>query len=233
MVVAMALFGREVALRRRTEVERDALLESERAARSEAERASRLKDDFLATLSHELRTPLAAILGWSAVLRNAFDGSERERALDTIERNARAQARLIDDLLDMTRLQAGALHLALDTVALAAPVHAAFRACARRPTPKAWRSSCTPMPIRRASRRADRMQQVVANLLVNAVKFTPAGGRIAYRCARRSRTRSSSWPTRAKASTRHSCRTSSRASGRPIARLPAGTAGLASACRSF
>jgi signal transduction histidine kinase/CheY-like chemotaxis protein len=180
MVVAMALFGREVALRRRTEVERDALLESERAARSEAERASRLKDDFLATLSHELRTPLAAILGWCAVLRNAFDArAERERALDTIERNARAQARLIDDLLDMTRLQAGALHLALDTVALAAPVRAAIQGVRPAADVKGvtieLHADADPPSVRGD---ADRLQQVVANLLVNAVKFTPAGGRI-------------------------------------------------------
>jgi signal transduction histidine kinase/ActR/RegA family two-component response regulator len=180
MVVAMGLFGREVALRRRAEAERDALLESERAARSEAERAIRLKDDFLATLSHELRTPLAAILGWCAVLRNAVDSrSERERALDTIERNARTQARLIDDLLDMTRLQAGALHLAFETVALDVPVRAAIQGVKPAADAKGvtidLASSAAPPHVRGD---VDRLQQVAANLLVNAVKFTPAGGKV-------------------------------------------------------
>jgi signal transduction histidine kinase/CheY-like chemotaxis protein len=180
MVVAMGLFGREVALRRRAEAERDALLESERAARSEAERANHLKDEFLATLSHELRTPLAAILGWCSVLRNALDSDgERERALDTIERNARTQARLVDDLLDMTRLQAGALHLALETIPLEVPVRAAIQGV--RPAADAKGvtidlASDASEPHVRGD--ADRLQQVAANLLVNAVKFTPAGGQI-------------------------------------------------------
>jgi signal transduction histidine kinase/CheY-like chemotaxis protein len=180
IVVAMALFGREVALRRRAESERDALLESERAARGEAERASRFKDDFLATLSHELRTPLAAILGWCAVLRNAMDArAERERALDTIERNARAQARLIDDLLDLTRMQAGTLHLAFETLPLDAPVRAAIQGV--RPAADAKKitielhSAAGAADVRGDS---DRLQQIAANLLVNAVKFTPAGGKI-------------------------------------------------------
>ena len=180
MVVAMGLFGREVALRRRAESERDALLQSERAARSEAERAIRLKDDFLATLSHELRTPLAAILGWCAVLRSAFDlRGERERALDTIERNARTQARLIEDLLDMTRLQAGALHLAFETVALDAPVRAALQGV--RPAADAKGVAidlATDASAPHVRGDVDRLQQVTANLLVNAVKFTPTGGKV-------------------------------------------------------
>jgi signal transduction histidine kinase/CheY-like chemotaxis protein len=180
MVVAMGLFGREVSLRRRAESERDALLESERAARSEAERANRSKDDFLATLSHELRTPLAAILGWCAVLRHTLaPRNEAERALDTIERNARTQARLIDDLLDMTRLQAGALYLAFETVALDVPVRAALQGV----QPAADSKGVTIELVGGASPPlvhgdADRLQQVAANLLVNAIKFTPAGGRI-------------------------------------------------------
>jgi len=180
MVFAMGLFGREVAARRRVESERDALLESERVARGDAERASRLKDDFLATLSHELRTPLAAILGWCAVLRNTIDShGDRERALDTIERNARAQSRLIEDLLDMTRLQGGALHLALETVALDVPVRSAIQdvrpaADAKRVTMNLASDATSP----RVRGDADRLQQVAANLLVNAIKFTPAGGEI-------------------------------------------------------
>jgi signal transduction histidine kinase len=129
MVGAMFLFGREVTMRRRVEVERDALLASERAAREDAERASRLKDEFLATVSHELRTPLTAIVGWCSVMRHARARPEQtERAIETIERNALAQARLIDDLLDMTRMQAGTLQLDLATIALPAPVRAAVQA---------------------------------------------------------------------------------------------------------
>jgi CheY-like chemotaxis protein len=180
MVVAMFLFGREVARRARAEAERDALLASERAARSDAERAIGLKDEFLATLSHELRTPLAAVLGWCAVLRNVLDSrDERDRALETIERNARAQARLIDDLLDVTRLQGGVLHLEFDDVALDVPVRAALQGV--QPTADAksikidWHCEARP-PIVRGD--AGRIQQIAANLLVNAVKFTPSGGTI-------------------------------------------------------
>jgi signal transduction histidine kinase/ActR/RegA family two-component response regulator len=179
MVAAMFLFGREVARRSRAEAERDALLTSERAARSDAERAIRLKDDFLATLSHELRTPLAAVLGWCAVLRNMFDlRDERERALDTIERNARAQARLIDDLLDVTRLQGGALHLDFDDVPLDAPVRAALQSVQPAADAKSIKVEvhCEPQSTVRGD--AGRIQQIASNLLVNAVKFTPAGGSI-------------------------------------------------------
>jgi signal transduction histidine kinase/ActR/RegA family two-component response regulator len=176
-VLAMFYFGREVTRRARAEEERDRLLASERAARTDAESASRIKDDFLATLSHELRTPLAAILGWCMILRKAPVGSvEATRALDTVERNASMQARLVDDLLDATRMQARSLHLELAPVSLAIPVAAALEGV--RPAAEAKHltiaytcEGAAPTVIGDASR----LQQVVSNLLVNAVKFTPDG----------------------------------------------------------
>jgi signal transduction histidine kinase len=127
MLAAMYFFAREGALRFKAEAERDALLASERAARATAEHASRLKDEFLATASHELRTPLSVILSWCAILKTGRTGpAENEKAIEVIERNARIQTRLVDDLLDMTRMQAGNLHLELRAVALDAPVRAAL-----------------------------------------------------------------------------------------------------------
>lgn len=180
MLAAMFFFGREVVRRQTAERQRDALLESERAARSHAERASRIKDEFLATLSHELRTPLSAILGWCSVANDKLARREEvDRAIEVSERNARVQARLIEDLLDLTRLQAGALHLDLATIRLDVPVRAALQAV--RPTADAKSLSIELVaeesaPLVHAD--AGRLQQVVSNLLVNAVKFTPAGGTI-------------------------------------------------------
>jgi signal transduction histidine kinase/FixJ family two-component response regulator len=180
MVAAMFFFGQESVLRRRAEAERDALLESERAARGQAEHASRIKDEFLATLSHELRTPLAAILGWCAVLRSARTRPEEvNRAIETIERNARAQARLVDDLLDMTRMQAGALHLELAPITLDLPVRAACQQVQPMADAKGVvldLTCATDAPLVMAD--VGRLQQVVGNLLVNAVKFTPPAGTV-------------------------------------------------------
>src|SRR5207237_7213200 len=105
-------------------------LERERAARIQAEEANRAKDDFLATISHELRTPLNAILGWARLLRvGGLDGERRERALDTIERNAKVQAQLIEDLLDGSRLISGKLRIELVAVDAARCAGAASAAC--------------------------------------------------------------------------------------------------------
>ncbi|MGE3507470.1 MAG: ATP-binding protein [Vicinamibacterales bacterium] len=178
-VLAMFFFGREVARRERAEAERDRLLQSERAARSEAERANRIKDEFLATLSHELRTPLTAILGWCSILRNGEAAPDAGRAVATIERNARVQARLVDDLLDATRMQAGTLHLDMKPLSLDGPVAAAIEGV--RPAADAKRIAIAydcadPAPVVVGD--ANRLQQIAANLLVNAVKFTPDGKRI-------------------------------------------------------
>ncbi|MBX5459716.1 MAG: PAS domain S-box protein [Steroidobacteraceae bacterium] len=160
--------------------EREKLLESERAARSEAERLSQLKDEFLATLSHELRTPLNAILGWSTLLRQrAVSDRERERGLETIERNARAQAQIINDLLDMSRIISGKLHLEVQPIYLHEVVQAAMEAV--RPSAEARNIRLRAMldsSIGRTRGDPNRLQQVLWNLLTNAVKFTPPGGSI-------------------------------------------------------
>jgi signal transduction histidine kinase/ActR/RegA family two-component response regulator len=183
MVAAMYCFGREVALRRRVESERDALLSSERAARQEAERASRLKDDFLATASHELRTPLSVILTWCSILRTGSAGKQQaDKAIEIIERNARIQARLVDDLLDMTRMQAGNLHLDLRQVPLDVPVRAALMSVVPAAEAKGIQidlQCATPAPGVMGD--PGRLQQIAGNLLTNAIKFTGRGGHIRVR----------------------------------------------------
>lgn len=183
VVVAMFLFGREVARRERAEAERDALLASERAARSEAERAVQLKDDFLGIVSHELRTPLAAILGWSRVLRSpARKPEDVDRGVEAIERSARAQSQLIQDLLDMTRMLSGKLHLERTRVSVQEIVGKAVATM----LPNAMESKvellneCVDRELM-VDADAQRLQQVLLNLLSNAIKFTPPGGWVAIR----------------------------------------------------
>ncbi|HUR88610.1 MAG TPA: GAF domain-containing protein [Ramlibacter sp.] len=160
--------------------ERSALLESERAARAEAERSSKVKDEFLATLSHELRTPLSAITGWVYILRNKLTASQPElvRGVEIIDRAARTQVQLIDDLLDMSKITAGKLRLEPKPVAPADFIQAALDVIA--PTAGAAGVSITAdlLPVGAVMGDAARLQQVVWNLLANAVKFTPMGGRV-------------------------------------------------------
>lgn len=168
---------------RKAEEERKDLLERERAARSEAEAASRLKDDFLATLSHELRTPLTAVLGWLQMVRSGNLSSEKVgKALETIERNARAQAQLIEDLLDVSRITTGKLRLELGEVDLVGVLNDSLEAIGPAAEARRIRLSAEGLPTA-LWLRADgaRLQQVVWNLLSNAVKFTSAGGRVEVR----------------------------------------------------
>jgi PAS domain S-box-containing protein len=160
--------------------EREALLESERAARTAAERMSDVKDEFLATLSHELRTPLNAILGWSQVLRSGARGEEDYlKGLETIERNARVQTQLIDDLLDMSRITSGKLRLDVQPLQPVSFIEAAVETV--RPAADAKGISLERVldpaagPI---SGDPGRLQQVVWNLLSNAIKFTPRNGKV-------------------------------------------------------
>ena len=160
--------------------ERKILLESERAARTEAERMSEVKDAFLATLSHELRTPLNAILGWSLILRTgARDGPQFLKALDTIERNARVQTQLIEDLLDMSRITSGKLRLDVQPIHPASVIEAAVETVRPAADAKGIRletfldPNAGPM-----SGDPGRIQQVAWNLLSNAIKFTPNDGKV-------------------------------------------------------
>ncbi|MGZ5121819.1 MAG: ATP-binding protein [Burkholderiales bacterium] len=160
--------------------ERRQLLESERSARTEAERASAMKDEFLATLSHELRTPLSAILGWSQVLRLRTMGeAELRQGLETIERNARVQTQLIEDLLDMSRITSGKLRLDIQQVAPAKFIEAAAETVRPAAEAKSIRVETVLDPAAGPiSGDPGRLQQVVWNLLSNAIKFTSRSGRV-------------------------------------------------------
>jgi signal transduction histidine kinase len=160
--------------------EREKLLESERSARAEAERMGEIKDEFLATLSHELRTPLSAILGWAHILRRGTrDTAVLEQGVDTIERNARAQTHLIEDLLDMNRITSGKVRLDVQHVELVSIIEAALETV--RPAADA-KSISLEKPLDGAvgtvAGDPSRLQQVVWNLLSNAIKFTPKDGRV-------------------------------------------------------
>jgi PAS domain S-box-containing protein len=177
---------RDISERRAAEQERAELLTRAEQARAEAEQANRLKDEFLSTLSHELRTPLNAILGWTRMLQGPrLPDARREHALATIERNAHLQARLVDDILDMSRIVSGKLPLELEPVDPVAVVWAAVDSM--RPTAEARgvhvQVSCD-RDVGTVSADAGRVQQVVWNLLSNAVKFTPRGGRVTVRVRR-------------------------------------------------
>lgn len=172
---------RDISSRKQAEREREILLESERAARSAAERAGRMKDEFLATLSHELRTPLTAILGWSqVVMRPSAKAEDIAQGLDVIQRNARAQAQIIEDLLDMSRIIGGKVRLDVQRLDLSSIVQASVETA--RPTADAkgirLQSVIDPLQGVVVSGDANRLQQVLWNLLSNAIKFTPKAGRV-------------------------------------------------------
>jgi signal transduction histidine kinase len=182
-IIDQVLTERQVAesesLKRIAE-ERERLLESERAARAESERAGRLKDEFLATLSHELRTPLNAILGWTHLLQ-ARPGDARQLAegLETIERNARAQTQIVDDLLEMSRIISGKLRLDVQPIDLAAVVDGAIQTIRPAAQAKSIRLETAIDPSAGPiSGDAARIQQILWNVFSNAIKFTPKDGRI-------------------------------------------------------
>lgn len=165
---------------RRAARDREQLLDAERAARSEAERVNIMKDEFLATLSHELRTPLSAILGWSQLLASGQMGpDEVKEGLETIERNARAQTQLIEDLLDMNRIVSGKVRLDVQRTDLASIVNAAVESVRPSADAKGIRLQKIIDPLAGpVSGDPNRLQQVVWNLLTNAIKFTPKGGKV-------------------------------------------------------
>ncbi|HEY9878765.1 MAG TPA: PAS domain-containing protein [Leptolyngbyaceae cyanobacterium] len=170
----------DISDRKQAEAERERLLVREKAAREQAEAANRIKDEFLAVLSHELRSPLNPILGWSKLLqRGTLDEQTSKRALETIERNAKLQTQLIDDLLDVSRILRGKLRLNIGSINLVTVVESAIETVQLAAEAKQIQIKAEiTLNDERVSGDATRLQQIVWNLLSNAVKFTPNEGRI-------------------------------------------------------
>ncbi len=176
----------DVTDRKRLEEQREQMLQAEREARAEAERTNRIKDEFLTSLSHELRTPLNAILGWTQLLRRKSDADPfLTQGLDTLERNAKLQTQLIDDLLDMSRILSGKIRLDVQAVSLGRIVEAAVASVRPSADAKGLALTMTLDPqAGPVSGDPSRLQQVVWNLLSNAVKFSTRGGSIDIRLER-------------------------------------------------
>jgi len=174
----LAGFGWDITERKRAEKEREQLIHREHAARTEAEEANRIKDEFLATLSHEMRTPLTAMLGWLAMLRTRpLDDETTRHAIETVERNARAQAQLIEDLVDVSRIAGGKRNLEVRRIDLAPVIAAAVDVV--RPAANARGVQIEVVndeAVGPVSGDPARLQQVIWNLLSNAVKFTNRDG---------------------------------------------------------
>lgn len=169
----------DITGRKQAEEARAAMLR-EQVARQQAEAANRMKDEFLATLSHELRTPLNSILGWARLLRTRnFDVETTAKALETIERNSKLQAQLIEDILDVSRIVRGKLRLTLCPVNLASAIEAAIDAVTPQAEAKKVHLQTELDPsISQIIGDPNRLQQIVWNLLTNAIKFTPEGGKV-------------------------------------------------------
>ena len=179
-------FARDITERKRHEHERERLLIEAEHAREQAEAASRVKDDFLSTLSHELRTPLTAIVGWIYLLRGGrLDEAARTRALDAIDRNAGAQAQVISDILDLSRIVGARFKLSVRPIQLAPVVAAAIETLMPAANARGITVQTNLDPSAGlVSGDTDRLRQVVWNLLSNALKFTPKGGRVSVRVER-------------------------------------------------
>jgi len=179
-ILGAVLVFRDISERKRMEMEQERLLSAAQRAQKEAEQANRLKDEFLATASHELRTPLTAVVGWSRMLRTGkLDAENSARALEAIERNATLQTKLIDDLLDVSRIITGKLTLDRRPIEIAHVVSDAVNTV--RPAADAKNIAIETSFYTQAGPvlgDANRLQQVIWNLLSNAVKFTPKNGRI-------------------------------------------------------
>src|SRR5215510_11049685 len=192
-VIGVVLTFHDITERKRMEKAREQLLRYEQEARREAEvarrraeEASRSKDEFLATVSHELRTPLNHIIGWVTMLRSGnLKPDKTQKAFDTIERNVRAQARLIDDLLDVSRIISGKLLIEPRSIEIAKVVEAAAESISLTAEAKGVNFKTTIAPeAGKVSGDPDRLQQAIGNLLSNAVKFTPEGGHVELRLSR-------------------------------------------------
>ncbi|MEG4453686.1 PAS domain-containing protein [Microcoleus sp. N9_A1] len=173
----------DITERKQVEIERDMVLQLEQTARAEAERANRIKDEFLAVLSHELRSPLNPILGWSQLLRGGkLSAAKTAKALETIERNARLQSQLIEDLLDVSRILQGKLRLTVAPVNVATIILSALETVQLSAEAKKIQIQTILNPdVGQVLGDTIRLQQIVWNLLSNAVKFTPEGGRVEVR----------------------------------------------------
>ena len=185
-IIGASKIAREVTERKRVEArERDALRQAE-IARAQAEQASQSKDEFLATLSHELRTPLTAILGWVRMLGTGkLDSQAQKKAIDVIERNVKAQAQLVEDLLDVSRIISGKFRVEVKSVQPSTVIDAALDALRPAADAKEIRlqivADSAAGPVLGDFHR---LQQAVWNLLSNAIKFTPKGGRVLVELAR-------------------------------------------------
>jgi PAS domain S-box-containing protein len=179
-------FARDITERKRSERERERLLNEAEHAREQAEAASRVKDEFLSTLSHELRTPLTAIVGWIYLLRGGrLDQAAQTRALDAIDRNAGAQEQVISDILDLSRIVGAKFRLDVRPIQIAPVVAAAIETLMPAANARGIKVQTVLDPSAGlVSGDTDRLRQVVWNLVSNAVKFTPRGGHVTARVER-------------------------------------------------
>jgi len=220
--------GNDITVQKQLEAEREQLLAREQAARAEAERANQLKDEFLATVGHELRTPLNAMLGWVQLLRaGKLTEERRQRALEIVERNARAQAEIINDILDVSRIMSGKLRLESERLDAMAVVESAVESARPSAHAKGIHLSAELEGAAEVIGDAVRLQQAVGNVLANAVKFTPAGGSVAVRARAAGNELQVVVSDTGRGVAPESCRTSSSASARPRAPSRASTAASA------
>jgi PAS domain S-box-containing protein len=178
-VVQLLVISRDITNQKRSELEREHLLQQEKIAREAAERASRVKDEFLAILSHELRSPLNPILGWTQMMQTyQLDADKINQAVTTIDRNAKLLTQLIDDLLDIARILRGKLLLNVMTLNLQLAIEAAIETVQTAAEAKSIAIKTSFSPVEQIRGDFTRLQQIMWNLLTNAVKFTPDGGSV-------------------------------------------------------
>jgi signal transduction histidine kinase len=177
----------DVTKNKEIERQREWLLKREQESRSVAEEANRMKDQFLAVLSHELRTPLTSILGWTTILRRKKFDQETSKTLETIERNAKAQQRLIEDILDVSRILGGSFRLDLRPTDLTATIESAIECVCPAAQSKGIQLDSELDPCVVVSGDPDRLMQVAENLLSNAIKFTPENGTVRVSLRRKER----------------------------------------------
>ncbi|MGL5063838.1 MAG: PAS domain-containing protein [Microcoleus sp.] len=178
----VAGIAEDITQRKQWEQERERLLAQAQAAREAAEAANRSKDEFIAMVAHELRSPLNSVMGWAKMLQSrSFDRATTTKALETIVRNTQAQVQLIDDLLDISRMICGKLNLTLQPVNLASAIEAALEMVRPMAAAKQILLATQIQPVGQISGDLNRLQQIAINLLTNAIKFTPVGGRVEVR----------------------------------------------------